>query len=212
MDTLSTRIMASLQGRSGVFFVEDALLPGETLQATRFTLATLVAEGQIVRLARGIFCKPLLEEYSNRRVLPSPYDIVAAVAKRGGLTLIPCGATAAARVGLTQGGAQELTYFSPGSTRKIGLAGGRTIRFIHRGENRLFSFMNDRMRDVSIGLRHIGEAKVGDYEREAVRVFLKGVPDDQWKEDIEKCPEWVRTIMEEAREENLRRETEREKQ
>lgn len=205
MDNLETRIMASLEGRHDIFFAEDAHLEGVTLQATRFALAALSKEGQIVRLARGIYCNPPLEAYSNKRILPSPFAIAQAIAKRGSILLVPDGATAAARCGLTQGTPSGLTFLSTGCTRKIGLTGGGTITLVHSAETKKFVFASERMRDLSNGLRWIGEPHVGQPEREAARLWLKGISEEEYAEDVGRCPEWVRTLMGELRRENEER-------
>ena len=205
MDNLETRIMASLEGRQGIFFAEDAHLPGATLQATRFALAALSKEGQIVRLARGVYCKPPLEAYSKKRILPSPFEIAQAIARRGDLLLVPDGATAAARCGLTQGTPNELTFLSTGCTRRIGLTNGKAIRLIHSAETKKFNFGSDRMRDLSNGLRWIGEARLGEPEVEAARLWLKGISEEEYEGDAGRCPEWVKTLMGELRRENEER-------
>ncbi len=202
MDTIDTRIMASLEGRHDIFFAENVALEGVTQKAIRFALASLVKDGRLVRLAWGIYCNPPLEAYSNRRILPSPFAIAQAIAKRGNLTLIPHGATAAARVGLTSEVPNELVFLSTGCTRNIGLPDGKTIKMVNSSESRRFNFVDDRMRDLSNGLRYIGEARVGDHERDAVRLALRDVPEENYRADLEKCPEWVRDILEDARKGN----------
>lgn len=199
MDNIETKILTALQGRPGIFFAEDAALEGVTMQAVRFSLAALAKEGHIVRLARGIYCHPLLEDHSNRRILPGPFEIAQAVAQRGHFNIIPSGAQAARNIGLTHESVNVLEWLTTGGKRHIGIAGGRTLWFIPTGETRLFSFRDDRMRDVSLGLRHIGEANVGDYEKDAIRVYIKDVPEDAFKEDYWRCPEWVREVLREVR-------------
>ena len=199
MDNIETKILTALQGRPGIFFAEDAAIEGVTMQAVRFSLASLAKQGHIVRLARGIYCHPLLEEHSNRRILPGAHEIAMAVAERGNFKIIPSGARAARNIGLTHDPVDVLVWLTTGGKRHIGIAGGRTLWFIPTGESRLFSFADERMRDVSLGLRHIGEAHVGDYEKDAVRLYIRDVPEETYREDFWKCPEWVREILVEAR-------------
>lgn len=198
MDNIETRILNSLQGPPKIFFAEDVRLRGVTMKTIRFALAGLANRGDIVRLAWGVYYKPALSEYSLKRELPSPLEIAEAVARRGNLILIPHGSQSARALGLTHDQGDTYMWFSNGATRQIGLAGGKSLKFIHSDDSRMFAFKNTTMRDVCNGLRYIGETKVGAYEKDAVRVALKDVP---WKDiqgDLRNCPEWVREIVLEA--------------
>lgn len=201
MDNIETRILNSLQGPPKIFFAEDVRLEGVTMKTVRFALAGLANRGDIVRLAWGVYYKPALDEYSLKRELPSPLEIADAIARRGNLKLIPHGSQSARSLGLSHQTDDTYVWFSNGASRTIGLAGGKTLRFIHSEDTRMFAFANPVIRDVCNGLRFIGEPNVGPYEKSAVRVALKDVPEEDIRNDLRKCPEWVREIILGAREE-----------
>ena len=66
---------------------------------------------------------------------PAPVDLdaaVAALARRDGIRIMPDGATAAHRLGLTTAVPARASYVTDGATRTVGIDGG-TIRFRHAG-------------------------------------------------------------------------------
>lgn len=197
MTTLETQILSALKGTHGIFFIEDARIEGATLKAVRFSLARLANEGHFTRVAWGIYCKPDLNEYSLKRKLPKPHEVADAVARRDNLRLVPCGAQAAARVGLIRVSNIEDTYtwLSDGAPRLIKMTNGYTVKFVHSSDTKVFSFTDDRMRDLSNGIRHIKESNIGDYELSAIRIFLEKIPEKEYQENLPCCPEWVRDIL-----------------
>lgn len=198
--SLKVRILGNLPEAPCIFFAEDARLPGASMMSVRLGLSELAKEGSIIRLAWGVYARPALEEYSMKRIIPSPEQVAHAVAERGRLLIVPCGAQAARRVGLAEESLEgNLEWFSNGAPREIHLSSGRTIRFIMTKESRIFGFKDDRMRDLSNGIRFIGKDKMGSFERDAVRLFLKGIPEEVYNADFRCCPEWVREILEECR-------------
>lgn len=199
MDNIETRILNSLQGPPRIFFAEDVRLKGVTMKATRYALAGLANRGDIVRLAWGVYYKSALNEYSLKRELPSPLEIADAIARRGNIRLIPHGSQSAKALGFSHEELDTYIWFSNGATRTIGLAGGKSLKFIHSDDTRMFAFVNPVMRDVCNGLRYVGEANVGDYEKDAVRVALQRIPWEAVREDLRNCPEWIREIILEAR-------------
>lgn len=196
---VETHLLGVLPKVGTIFFTDEVRLKGVPTQQVRFALAKLTLDGVIFRLARGIYIRPTLGKHSLKAVLPSSEEIAFALAKKSHLQMIPSGERAARRVGLLgldEKGSNE--WLVLGVPREIKLYNGHVIRFLMTKETRMFAFKDDRMRDLSNGLRFLGKNNIGGFEKDAVRVWLKGIPEKNFKEDLELCPEWVREVLEEC--------------
>lgn len=201
--TIEVRLLGVIPKAPSIFFIDDVRLKGVPMKQIRFTLAKLALDkgNTIIRLAWGIYASVGLGEESRKSVLPSPEEIAYAVARKSCLTIIPSGERAARRVGLLERKPEDYyEWFTSGGPREIRLCDGKTIRFLMSRENRVFSFRDDRMRDLCNGMRFLGKFNIGYPEIDAIRIWLKQIPEDVYKADLELCPEWVRELMEECRE------------
>ena len=78
-------------GRGSVFFVGDFISYGNR-DAVNKALERLVEKGQMLRVARGIYCYPKMEKvYGLGMVPPSLEDIAKAMAKRDGARIVQRG-------------------------------------------------------------------------------------------------------------------------
>ena len=101
-------------------------------EAVDQALSRLVMAGRLRRAGRGFYDRPRISAVLKR---PAPVDLdaaVAAVARRDGIRIMPDGATAAHRLGLTNAVPARAGYVTDGATRAIAIDGG-TIRFRHAG-------------------------------------------------------------------------------
>lgn len=196
MDTIESDILKRLakKGRGRIFFAQEyyELWPESTV---RFALSNLVRDGEIARLARGIFCYPRLTEHGMKMLLPDTDEIAKAVAHKTHIRIVPYGDQAAYIVGLTGFQFSSTTYLTDGAPRRIRLANGRTIEFRHTSEMRIFAFRSHRMQLISNAVRALGKDKIRVEEREALKWHLDSVKADEFEADIKLCPEWVREIL-----------------
>ena len=102
MDSIDGEILRRLagQGRGRIFFAQEFydLWPEGTV---RYSLSVLAEKGQIVRLARGVFCFPRISEHGMKMLLPEPDTIAEAIAGKTKVRIVPVGDQAACLVGLT---------------------------------------------------------------------------------------------------------------
>lgn len=196
METIEKDIMRRLakKGRGRIFFAQEFydLWPESSV---RFTLGTLAQEGQIARLARGVFCYPRLSEYGMKMVLPEPDTIAQAVADKTHVRIVPYGDQAAYLAGLTSLVISSTTYLTDGAPRKIHLTNGRTIVFQHTSEMRIFAFRSRKMQLLSNAVRAIGQKNLTPDDREAVKWRLDTVPPKEFEADVKLCPGWVRDLF-----------------
>ena len=83
MDGTEMEILRRLaaKGRGRIFFAQEfyGLWPESTV---RYSLSILAERGDIVRLARGVFCFPELSEHGMKMILPEPDTIALAIAAK----------------------------------------------------------------------------------------------------------------------------------
>lgn len=87
------------------------------------------------------------------------------------------------------------TYLTDGAPRKINLGGGRRIEFLHTSEMRIFEFRNRKMQLLANAMRALGCENIGPADEETVKWHLESVPAEDFKSDLQLCPEWVRDIL-----------------
>ena len=129
-DAIMKRVSAHGRGR-WVCTPKDFLDLGSR-EAVDQALSRLVKAGRLRRVGRGLYDLPRISTVLKR---PAPVDLdaaVAALARRDGIRIVPDGATAAHRLGLTNAVPARVGYVTDGATRTVEVD-GRTIRFRHAG-------------------------------------------------------------------------------
>lgn len=195
-DTISTEILALLApgGRGRIFFA-DEFYDRWPDSSVRYTLSAMARDGQIVRLARGVFCYPRLSEHGMKMILPDRDAIANAIAGHTRVRIVPCGDQAAFLVGLTSLQLASATYLTDGAPRLIRLASRRTIEFRHTSEMRTFAFSDHRMQLICAAVRAVGRDGIRIQERETLKWKLSDVPDASFVADLPLCPGWVRELL-----------------
>ena len=96
MDGIDMEILRRLaaKGRGRIFFAQEFydLWPESTV---RYSLSVLAEQGQIARLARGVFCYPRLSEHGMKMMLPDTDEIAQAIAEKSCVRIVPYGEHAA---------------------------------------------------------------------------------------------------------------------
>lgn len=183
--------------RGRIFFLEDFSCIENPI-AVRLYLCELVSEGFIVRLARGIYCKPGVSEgeYSNSYILPDADRIAHALADRENVRIIPYGDVAAEKLGLTGLVVSSRHYLTDGSPRVISLSATNKIYFSHTSEVKMFAFRNETMQMLSSAIRSLGAEFFDDEDKKRrMRELLRTVPEDEYNSDINLPPAWVGKIL-----------------
>ena len=187
------RLLAA-KGRGRIFFAQEfyGLWPESTV---RYSLSILAERGDIVRLARGVFCFPELSEHGMKMLLPEPDTIALAIAEKTKVRIVPVGDHAACLVGLTGLSFNRYTYLTDGAPRKVNLSNGRRIEFRHTSEMRIFAFSSRKMMLLSNAIRALGKENIKEGEREVLKWQLDSIPATDFEKDLFLCPEWVRDIL-----------------
>lgn len=195
----NARVFAQIRERfprGTIFFAQDLDFPDVPPANVRLALSELSKDSlSIIRVSRGVFCYPRLD--GNAKVMvPDPLTVAEAVAARWRVRIAPCGEQAAYLAGLVPWPASApLRFVSDGSRQHFNLEGGRRIEFVWRSSLKVFSFRNERMRNLVEGLRWLGPANVGDPEKTVAWKVLREVPDADFQNDIRLAPGWISGIL-----------------
>ena len=186
--------------RGTIFFPEQLECLGISPDMLRFLLSDLSRQGHlIVRLARGIYCYPEVDQYGMARRLPSPDEVARAVAARYMVHIVPCASQAAYLCGLSPYTSSPYRYATDGSDQVVNLQNGQKILFVKRLSHKVYHYRSERMRNLVEGLRFLGAEKIGSRERGVIADNLMDVTDADFVSDVKLAPKWVRDLLMEIR-------------
>lgn len=96
--------------------------------ATDQALSRLTRRGKLMRSGRGMYVRPIESRFGTRT--PSPEKVVTETARLRGETVVPHGAAAANRLGLTTQVPMRAIYLTSGRSRRLNL-GAQNIELVH---------------------------------------------------------------------------------
>lgn len=158
----------------------------------RNVLSQLVKEGKLVRLARGVYYRPV---HTRLGILyPQVEDVVAAIAKRDHAQILPTGNTALHQLGFTSQVPMNYEFLTNGSAREITLE-KRTIH-LKRGVPSNFSYRGKLMPMLHQAMRAIGKDTITEGDVAHIAHLLLAHPEPRtWQYDIKLLPAWERNIV-----------------
>jgi len=127
---IAEKILARLGSRQGAAVPAQDVL-GER-SAVDQALSRLVRQGAIRRVRRGLYELPRIGKLLNEPIVQSPDDLVQTGARMNGLRVVPSGAHAANRLGLSTQVPANIVYYTNGRTRMLRL-GPYSITLLNRG-------------------------------------------------------------------------------
>ena len=122
------------------------------------TLSRLSADGEIGRLAHGVFVRPRTSRFVGS-VMPDLHEIVEAIARDNGETLQIHGAEAARRFRLSTQVPTAPVFHTSGSTRTIRVA-GTAVRMVHTANRRRLQFAGEPTGAAISALWYLGKDNV----------------------------------------------------
>ncbi len=139
-------------------FTGARFLQHGTRGAVDRTLSRLAAEGEIRRLAQGVFVRPRTSRLVGA-VMPELREIVETIARNNGETLQIHGAEAARRFRLTTQVPTAPVFHTSGSTRTIRVA-GTAVRLVHTANRRRLQFAGEPAGAAISALWYLGKDNV----------------------------------------------------
>jgi hypothetical protein len=182
------------RGRGFVFFARGYSHFSNPKRVQK-ALEQLVANGSIIRVARGIYCFPKKDKIWGTGYLYPPYDDIAnAIAKKESAKIVPTGVHALNRVGLSEQLPLRFVYLTSGRSKTIKLEDGQELRFVHTALKNLQFYSRNAML-VTFALKEIGKENITDEQKEHVLQFLANEKKTHLKHDLALMPEWIQMII-----------------
>ena len=176
-----------------LYFISDFAEHGNDVFISR-VLSECVNDGLLLRIANGIYCKPIETRFGS--LVPSVEELVKAIARRDNAQILPTGETAQNLLGLSTQVPMNSVYLTSGSARKLYLR-GRTVT-LKRSVPRNFACKNDFMAALIQALKSIGKDNLTEEHMGTIVGLLKEHLDDAtYVDDLKTAPIWVRKILSE---------------
>ena len=156
------------------------------------TLASLLADGTIRRLARGLYDYPRYSELLDQLNAPDLDQVARALARRYRWTIIPYGPTAANLLGLSSQVPAKAVYISNGPTKTITI-GRQKIQF-KNARPKETGITSIRSGTVIQALRHLGCRTVDEQVIERLRGILSDRDKRALVRDARQSADWIYTI------------------
>ena len=154
---IKTRIMNSPDG--SVFTTVDF---ADVIENSRVgvILSRLEEDGVIRRVMRGIYDKPVYNDFLKEYLAPSPSLVAEALARNFGWTIVPCGDTALNILGLSTQVPAAWSYVSDGTYKEY-TYDNTTIKF-KRTTNKEISKLSYKTALVVQALKALGKDNIDD--------------------------------------------------
>ena len=181
-----------------LYFISDFAQHGNDVFISRL-LSEYVDNGLLLRIANGIYYKPIETKFGV--LYPSVEELVKAIARRDNAQILPTGATAENRLGLSTQVPTRYVYLTSGSARKIVLR-GQTIT-LKRSVPRNFACKDTFMATLIQALKSIGKDNVTEEHKQMIAALLKKHLDEStFIDDLKTAPIWVRKLISEIIKQN----------
>jgi hypothetical protein len=180
------------QGRGKVFIPKDFRDLGSR-DATDQSLSRLVKRGEIERLGRGLYHHPQMNERLGIPLAPDPDEIADALGRQTGSCVVPSGAVAANRLGLSTQVPAKPVYLTDGRTRQVRI-GSTTIQLRHAAPKELpVGHRTSAM--VFQALRYLGQAAVDDRVITRLRGSLSAEQRQELLRDARYTTDWIAAVV-----------------
>lgn len=196
MQSIETKILEAIREakRGKLIFPGDFSNLGSA-EAIRLALHRLEKDNIIVRVARGIYVRPVTSKYIGP-VLPSAEEIAEGIANRDKARTVPTGAYALHALGLSTQVPMNIVLLTDGSPREIKV-GKRTIKF-KKTTPKILMAKGKISRLVIQALKEIGKDQQTEAEETKIIELLKKEKQQDLLHDIPLAPDWIQKIMKKA--------------
>ncbi len=184
------------QAADGTIFIPDDFTACGTPDAVRSGLTRLCRNGQLYRFAKGIYYVPLYDKWDGALREPSLDAVALKIAQRDNARVIPTGAYALNKLGLSTQVPANIIYITDGSARQIKFGEGKSITFRHSNDLSNFAYQSQLMQLAVLAMREIGEKNITEAQKRTIKdIITKHVTEQDFKHDIVLAPTWIKTIL-----------------
>ena len=177
-----------------IIFASDFAEMGEQKTINK-VFERITSSGKIIRIARGIYCKPKIDDKLDFGIIyPGIDDIAQAIAQRDKCRIVPSGDLALNKLGLSTQVPMNAVYLTDGTPRRIKVYNGRGILFKHVVPKRL-NFKSELMMLITFALQRLGQDNITSDQINHIQQLLLTVPKEQISKDLKLVPGWIRSII-----------------
>ena len=181
-----------IQNKRGKIFFPTNFSKIDSIDAVHQGLGRLENKGIILRLAKGIYLYPKIDKELGV-LYPSIDELAKAIAKRDKARIIPTGAQALNKLGLSTQVPMRVVYLTDGAQRSIKI-GNQSIKFKKSSPKNL-SAKGEISGLVIQALREIGNGKVSEDQKSKIIELLKKENPENVQYDARLAPAWIAKIM-----------------
>ena len=197
MQSVENKVLSKIKkcGRGFMFFPSDFMRLGEP-KAVQKSFEILTKKGTLIRVARGIYYYPKVENRLGLGILyPTLEEISQTIAKRDKIKIAPTGLYAMNRLGLSSQVVMNAVFYTDGSSRTIHLDENKTIEFKHVVPKKL-AFKNELSMLIVFALQEIKSENFDDNYLAKLKKVLSDFPMEHILEDANLIPAWIRKKIE----------------
>lgn len=156
-------------------------------------LSRLVRRGALTRPARGLYAVHRKSERLGIELPAKLEEVVDALARRSGATVVPSGATFANQLGLSTQVPMRATFQTTGRARRYQI-GGTTVELRHVSPRRLKA-SSPRNLAVLSAIAHLGKANIDETTLARLRGVTERADDASLLDDARNQPAWVVAVV-----------------
>jgi hypothetical protein len=187
-----------LNHKPGKIFFPSNFLKFGSSTAIRKSLNRLKDEGILIQLAHGIYLYPKKNPLIGV-LYPSIDEIAIAIAKRDRARIIPTGAFALNKLGLSTQIPMNIVYLTDGSPRSIKINNG-SIKF-KKASPKLLSVKSDKIILLIQAIKELGENNIDFQVKKLIKNLMITVDIDLQSHDLKLAPQWIRKVIKSSIEE-----------
>lgn len=182
--------------KEGTIFIPDDFTTCGTPDAVRSGLSRLCRNGKLCRFAKGIYYIPTYDKWDGAQREPSLDAIALKIAQRDNARVIPTGAYALNKLGLSTQVPANIIYITDGSARQMRFGEGKSITFRHSNDLGNFAYQSRLMQLAVLAMREIGEKTIIENQKEIIKKMItEHVSEQDFNHDIVLAPTWIKTIL-----------------
>ena len=164
--------------------------------AIRSGLSRMCKDGKLKRFAKGIYYIPQYDKWDGSLREPALDEIAQRIATRDNARIIPSGAHALNKLGLSTQVPSNVVYITDGSARKISFGADKSITFRHSNDLSYFAYHSVLMQLSVVAMREIGENALTDEQLCKIKSLIsQHVSEDDYRHDIVLAPIWIKKLL-----------------
>lgn len=184
------------QAKDGTIFIPDDFTTYGTPDAVRSGLSRLCRKGKLHRFAKGIYYVPMYDRWDGTLREPSLDAIAQKIAQRDNARIIPTGAYALNKLGLSTQVPANIVYITDGSARQVKFDEGKSIIFRHSNDLSNFAYQSKLMQLAVLAMREIGEKLITEEQVVKIKNMIREhVSEQDFNHDIVLAPTWIKMIL-----------------